>query len=166
MRVLALAAIILLTFAAPALPADDPPVAEQVIGTWTQVSSTTVRSDGSRTALFGPGAKGLLVLDRSGHFSLIQVRGDLPRFASGNRASGNNSENRAVVRGSLAIFGTYTVNAQEGTITLHIEGSTFPNWSGTEQKRTFTVAQDELKWQTPAATGRGETVQTVWRRLR
>ena len=152
-----------------ALPADDAAaeaLQEQVIGTWTQVSIVSVRSDGSRTRLFGPNAKGLLVLDRSGHFSIIQVRGDLPNFASGDRASGTAAENRSVVRGSIAMFGTYTVNEEDKAITLHIQGSTYPNWNGSDQKRTFTISGDELTWQTVAARAGGPIAESVWKRLR
>jgi len=36
----------------------------------------------------------------------------------------------AIVQGSLAYFGTYSVSETDKTITSHIESSTFPNWNG------------------------------------
>jgi Lipocalin-like domain len=44
---------------------------------------------------------------------------------------------------SIAYYGTYSVS---GTgLILHVEGSTFPNWTGTNQKRTnVTIKRDKL----------------------
>ena len=51
---------------------------------------------------------GLSLPDEAGHFMLILQRATLPRFASANRMSGTAEENKAVVQGSIAYFGTYT----------------------------------------------------------
>jgi hypothetical protein len=37
------------------------------------------------------------------------------------------------------------VNPGDKTITFKIESATFPNWNGTEQKRTLTIRGDELQ---------------------
>jgi hypothetical protein len=126
---------------------------EQVVGTWSYVSVDTVRPDGSREQMYGPNPKGLVIFDSAGHYALVNARADLAKFASNNRTQGTAEENKAVVQGSIAHFGRYTVNEADRTITFYIEGSTFPNWSGIEQKRPFTVSGDELKWTTPASGG-------------
>jgi len=126
---------------------------EQVVGTWTYVSVDTVRPDGSREQMYGPNPKGLVIFDSTGHYALVNARADLAKFASNNRTQGTAEENKAVVQGSIAHFGRYTVNEADRTITFYIEGSTFPNWSGIEQKRPFTASGDELKWTTPASGG-------------
>ena len=126
---------------------------EQVVGTWTYVSVDTVRPDGSREQMYGPNPKGLVIFDSTGRYALVNARADLAKFASNNRTQGTAEENKAVVQGSIAHFGRYTVNEADRTITFYIEGSTFPNWSGIEQKRPFTVSGDELKWTTPASGG-------------
>lgn len=126
---------------------------EQVIGTWTYVSVDTVGRDGSRVPIYGPNPQGIASFDSSGHYILLTTRRGQAKFASGNRNEGTPEENKAVVQGSIAHFGTYTVNEADNTITFHIEASTFPNWNGTEQKRPFTVIGDELKWTTPASSG-------------
>src|SRR5947208_16061411 len=67
-----------------------------VVGTWTLVSSVTEK-DGTKTDQFGAGAKGMLILDATGHFMLTIIGPDLPKFGSNNRAGGTPDENRAVV---------------------------------------------------------------------
>jgi hypothetical protein len=48
------------------------------------------------------------MFDANGRFSLIIMRGDLPKYASNKRVDGTPDEYKATVTGSLAYFGTYT----------------------------------------------------------
>ena len=41
---------------------------EQLVGTWTLVSSDQVRPDGSKVQQFGANPKGINVFDANGHF--------------------------------------------------------------------------------------------------
>jgi hypothetical protein len=138
---------------------------EQLVGTWTYVSVDNVRPDGSRVPLFGPNPQGLVIFEGNGVFALVLVRSGLPKFASNSRMEGTPEENKAVVQGSSAHFGRYTVNEADKTITFHIETSTFPNWNGIEQKRPITITGDELKWTTPRASG-GGTAEAVLKRAK
>jgi hypothetical protein len=140
-------------------------LSEQIVGTWTYVSADTVSADGTRVPLFGPDPQGMATFDAAGHYILLTMRRGIPRFASTNRNEGTAEENRAVVQGSSAHFGTYTVNEAERTITFNIQTATFPNWNGTVQKRPVSIDGDQLKWTTPASTGSG-TAEVVLRRAR
>ena len=42
-------------------------------------------------------------------------------------------ENKAAVQGSLAYFGSYTIDDGASTISVTITGSTFPNFEGQTQ---------------------------------
>ena len=126
---------------------------EQLVGTWTHVSTKYKFPDGKTTDTFGPNAKGILMLDAAGHVAFINMRSDLPKFASKDRTKGTPEENKAVVAGSFAYFGTYTVNEAERTFTVRYEGTTFPNFDGIDSKRIITaLTADELKYENPAAT--------------
>ena len=137
---------------------------EQVVGTWTYVSVDIVRPDGTRVPLFGPNPQGLAVFDRDGRYILMTARSGQPKFASNNRADGTPEEYKAVVQGSIAHFGRYTVNEADKSITFHIEASTFPNWNGAEQKRPVSLTGDELTWRTAASSG--GLAEVVLRRAR
>ena len=128
---------------------------EQLVGAWTYGSVDTVRPDGSRVPMYGPNPHGVAIFDGNGRYALVNARSGLPKFASNNRMEGSPEEYKAVVQGSIAHFGRYTVNEADKTITFHIDTSTFPNWNGVEQRRPFTVTGDELRWTTPAASGGG-----------
>jgi Lipocalin-like domain len=104
-------------------------------------------------------------VDADGHYVLVIARADLPKVASNNRTTATPEENKAIVQGSGAHFGTVSVNAADKTITFKIETSLFPNWDGTEQKRPFTVTGDELTYTVPAASG-GGIATVVWKRAK
>jgi hypothetical protein len=136
-----------------------------ITGTWTLASSVTEK-DGNKTDQFGAGAKGMLVLDGSGHFMLTIIGPDLPKFASNNRAAGTPDENKAVMSRSIAMIGTYAVNSSDKSLSFRVDSSTFPNWNGTEQKRLISVLDsNELKYVTPTASSGGVGTVT-WRRAR
>jgi hypothetical protein len=79
--------------------------------------------------------------------------------------NGTPDENKASVQGTISHFGTYSVNEADKTITFRIETSTYPNFNGTEQKRPFTVAGDQLTYSVPAFSGGGTAVAT-WKRAK
>ena len=101
--------------------------AEDFVGTWTLVSSTTEQG-GTISDTHGPNAKGIVVFDANGRYVIMFLGASLPKFASNNRASGTAEENKAIVAGSLAHFGTYSVNEADKSFTFRVENATFPNW--------------------------------------
>ena len=137
---------------------------KDLAGTWTIVSAVTEQG-GNKTDTFGPNPKGILIVDTNGRYVLTIVRAGLPKVASNNRTTATPEENKAIVQGSNTHFGTLSVSAADKTITFKIETSTFPNWDGIEQKRSFTLTGDELTYTVPAASG-GGTATVVWKRAK
>jgi hypothetical protein len=138
--------------------------AKDFVGTWTLVSAITER-DGNKSDTFGPNAKGVLMFDANGHYMITFIGANLPKFASNNRATGTVDENKAVVGGSLAHFGTYIVNEADKSFTYRIDSATFPNWDHAEQKRSFAIAGDELKYTVPSASA-GGAATVIWKRVK
>ena len=125
-----------------------------------------VRPDGSRAQNFGPNPKGVLILDAGGRYAQIVTRPGRPKFASNNRMQGTPEEIKAAWEGSIATFGTWSVNEADKTVSLRIEGSAYPNQEGAEGKRSISsLTADELKWVNPAA-GAGGRAETAWRRAK
>jgi hypothetical protein len=93
------------------------------------------------------------------------LRDTLPKIASNNRLQGTPEENKAIVGGSLVFFGTYSVNGTD--LNVRVEGSSFPNWEQTNQKRTdVSVSGDELKYTQPAPSGGGPAAVVTWKRAK
>ena len=137
---------------------------QQVIGLWSLASQYVERPDGSRVERFGPNPKGLAHFDQGGRFSMVMMRADLPKIASNNAMTATDAENKAIMQGSSAFFGTWSVDEATSTMLNRIEGSTYPNWDGTELKRTLSIASDEMK--ICVASQIGGTSCAVWRRAR
>ena len=162
---IALAVISVLALLAENAAAQQKSPKEQLVGTWTMTSNTTTRADGSKVETFGPGAKGVVVFEPNGYHVLIITRSDMPKFASGNRATGTADENKAVVLGSVVYFGTYQINEADGMYVVQVDGTTFPNWLGTAQKRNYSITADELTMASGAASAGGSIV-SIWHRVK
>jgi hypothetical protein len=129
--------------------------AKDLVGTWTIVSAEA----------FGPTPKGVLIFDANGRYALMLMRADLPKYASNNRAQGTSEEYKAIGAGSISYFGTYSVSGSD--LILRVENSSFPNWTGAEQKRTnLTLTGDELKYTNTAPSVGGPPAVLVWRRAK
>ena len=136
---------------------------EQLVGTWTLVSSDQVRPDGSKLKQFGANPNGINVFDAKGRFFLMMASADNSRIASNDRSVTQSEEDGLIVE-SIAYYGTYTVNEEVNVISLHLDASTFPNQVGTDQKRSITsLTANELKYSSPAAKS-GDQVHQVWKR--
>jgi hypothetical protein len=137
--------------------------ANHVEGTWVFVSGTLEQA-GKKIDYWGSNPQGRLMFDANGHFSAIITRSDVPKFAVYNRKAGTPEENKAAVQGSIALFGRYSVSDKDKVITLHIEGSTFPNEKGREQKRPFKISGDQLAWTVPTPSVGSGTAYAIWKR--
>jgi Lipocalin-like domain len=136
---------------------------EQLVGTWTLVSSDQVRPDGTKLQQFRSDPKGINVFDANGRFFVMIASAHNLQIASNGRSQTNFEEDDLIVE-SIAYYGTYTVNEDVKVISLHLDASTFPNQVGTDQKRTITsLTADELKYSSPAAKS-GDQVHQVWKR--
>jgi hypothetical protein len=146
-------------------PAQQKSLKEQLIGVWTLVSNDNIAPDGNKRQPFGANPKGTLILDASGRYAQVQLNPAVPKFKADNRLGGTSEENAAVVRGTAAQFGRWSVDEASKTIVSHLDGSIFPNATGTDTKRAVTIAGDELRLDnpTPGAGGQG---LTVWKRVK
>jgi Lipocalin-like domain len=143
-RYFTLSAVTLVTCVLPGLAiAQQKSIKEQLVGTWTLIDAIDVSPDGSKNSPWGTSPKGTYMFDSDGHFAQMLLRSDLPKFE--NRAQGTAEQNKAVVQGSVAMYGTYSINEANEVLTVHFEGSTFSAFNGSDGKRIIlSVSADEL----------------------
>ena len=140
---------------------------DQLVGTWTVTSQEQIRKDGSKVERFGANPKGIAIFEANGLFVTILARPDLPKLASNDPMNPSPAEAKALAVGSIAYFGTYTVDEPSKTILLKIEASTLPNQLGFEGKRVInTLTADELKYTNTTAVGDLGPVVTSYRRAK
>ena len=121
---------------------------EKLVAAWKLVSAV-VEKDGRKIEPLGSNPRGAVLFVPSGYFSWNMLRGDRPKFASGSYQTGTPEENKAAVQETIGFVGTYTLTP-DGSLTLHIIGSTFPNWEGTDRTGTIAISGDQLTFTTQA----------------
>src|SRR5689334_16012515 len=136
--------------------------AKDLAGTWAWVSLDLTRPDGTKIQPMGANPKGYTIFDGNNHFVSLIARADRPKFASNRRDVTTPEEDKATVQGSVAFAGAYSVNGN--TLNWHVDGSTFPNAEGSDQKRLITLTGDELRWTNaaPEAGGQGAKTEAVF----
>ena len=135
---------------------------KQLVGAWTITSVTVQQKGGQKLDPWGANSKGMVIFTNDGHFSIINTRGDLPKLAAGNRLKGTADEDKALAQGSLAYFGTYTVDDAARTVTTRIDRSSYPNDDGSAQTRPITLlTADELHMTNPTGSVGGAVAEVV-----
>lgn len=135
-----------------------------IVGTWRLVGYEPRVSDGEGTYPWGRDPIGFIMYHPDGHMAVAILRRDRPRFESEDLARGTLSEKAAAAESYLTYMGRYTVEGNQ--VTHHVEACLFPNWTGSDQKRTFEVQGDRLTIYTPPRVidGREQKVTLTWER--
>jgi hypothetical protein len=141
-----------------------PSLKEQLVGTWTLAAWEQKKADGSRLLQFGENPVGMACFDAGGRYIIAVMRSDRPSHASGVPWQGTADENKITADGTMTYFGTYVVDEKGGSIAVQIQGSSFPNWNGSTQKRLVSIAADELTLSVHPPSG--EIVDVIWRRAK
>ena len=165
LRTIAAMLVAILSAGAAAQPANS--LKDQIVGTWNFVVAEVTAPDGKKSFPFGETPKGILIFTADGRFVQIHVAGDVPRIASNNRLTGTPEEYAEIMRRSLSVFGTYTVDEANKTVTYNIVSASFPNWEGEAQTRSIDkLTSDEfVNTNRNVAGGRG-SASNFYRRVK
>ena len=140
---------------------------DQIVGTWNFVVAEVTAPDDKKSFPFGETPKGILIFTPDGDFSQNHVASDVPKIASGNRLTGTPEEYSAIMRRSLSVFGTYTVDEAKKTVTFKIVSSTFPNWEGEAQERKIDkLTADEFVNTNPNVAGGRGSASNFYKRVK
>jgi lipocalin-like protein len=136
-------------------------------GTWILQAAQVIRPDGKQEtdAAYGPDAKGVLMVDTNGQYSLQIFRPGRPKFASGDKKRGTSQEYEAALLGISTHVGHIIVDTATQTLQFKIDYAAYPNWEHTVQTRKFKLSGDELRYQVPANAGAGTIAVSIWRRV-
>ena len=150
-------AVLALALAGSQASAQTKSLRDQIIGTWTFVVAEVVAPDGKKSFPFGETPKGILIFTADGQFAQVHVASDVPKIASNNRLTGTPEEYAAIMRRSISLFGSYTVNEVKKTVTFKIVSSTYPNFAGEAQERSIDklTADEFVNTNHNVAGGRG-----------
>jgi hypothetical protein len=137
---------------------------EQLIGTWMLAAWEQRKGDGTKVQRYGESPVGIAFFDAGGRYIITVMRSERATYTSGALWQGTAEENKATADGTITYFGTYSVNEADSSIAIHIDGSSFPNWNGVDQKRIVAITGDQLTLTVRPPTG--EIVDVVWKRAK
>ena len=167
MSVMKIAAVAVLALALSAGNAIAQSLRERIVGTWDFVVAEVTAPDGKKSFPFGETPKGILIFTPDGRFAQIHVASDAPKIASNNRMTGTPEEYAAIMRRSLSVFGTWTVDEANKTVTYNIVSSSFPNWEGEAQTRSIDkLTDDEFVNTNPNVAGGRGSASNLYRRVK
>jgi hypothetical protein len=101
----------------------------------------------------------------TGRFSIIIVQPNLPKIASNDPNKPTAEEAQAIVRGSIAYFGSYTVDESTKVLNLQLDGTTLTNQLAIPQKRTIdSISADEMRYSNSTVVGGLGKIELAWKR--
>jgi len=122
-----------------------------VEGSWRLSAWRRIDAQGAVTYPLGPDATGLLVYTADGHMIVQMASANRPALAISDPLGGKAQDRAAAYSTFLAYFGRYEVEGQ--SIIHHVEACLYPNWSNTEQERSFICDGTHLVLRTPPSEG-------------
>jgi hypothetical protein len=129
-------------------------VRDRLAGTYRLVSVEHFTEAGEVGHPFGLNPKGLLIYTAGGHMSAILMRSDRPNFGAGDILGGSDHERLAAFASSSAYAGRYEI--VDDQIVHHLDVTTYPNWTGTDQLRNFDLTDTHFTLYPPLMLMDGE----------
>jgi len=117
-------------------------VEARLVGTYRLVSMEHFTADGEVGRPFGEEPRGFMIYAPEGVMSAILMRRDRPNFPAGDILGGSDAERVAAFASASAYAGHYEVIDDQ--IIHHLEVTTYPNWTDTDQPRHFDLTDTHL----------------------
>jgi hypothetical protein len=113
-------------------------VEDRLVGTYRLLSMEHFSEDGEVGRPFGENPKGFIIYTAEGYMSAILMRADRPDFADADILAATDAERVAAFASSSAYAGRWEIVGDQ--IIHHLEVTTYPNWTGTDQPRNFELS--------------------------
>jgi Lipocalin-like domain len=114
------------------------------LGSWRLETFERKTNAGEITYPYGKHPVGQLIYDTQGHMSVLIMDPDRTRFKAETSAAGTTEEKAAAFDTFLAYVGTYQIDETSHTIIHRVDASSYPNFKGSEQRRTYSFADGKL----------------------
>ena len=134
---------------------------KDIIGIWKLISMERQIVDGDVSEKFN--WIGRLRYDDKGYMSVQLMDSNRPPLEDWE----SSEELKKAIEGYNAYYGTYDVDHDEGSVTHHLEGALYPNWTSTDLKRFFKLSENKLELiTTPMQENDTEVVwRLIWERF-
>jgi hypothetical protein len=103
---------------------------QQIQGPWSQVSCNSTNARGEKAAYCANDPRGIMILAGNGNYAITII--------AGGRKDAN-------APGIASVFGTWSVNEADKTLTIHFVGASNPAIEGKNLKLNISLNGEELK---------------------
>jgi hypothetical protein len=107
------------------------------VGSWALVSFEHILPSGEVNRPFGDSPSGAILYQSDGHMSAQVSVGSRKTIAGDDPLRASAEEAAEAWRAYLGYWGSFQVFLAKQIVVHRVEGSSFPNWIGTEQVRHF-----------------------------
>ena len=138
-------------------------------GTWVLQAAQVILPNGKHQAdpSYGEEAKGSLLIDADGQYSLQIFRPGRPKFVSGNKNQASPEEYKSALLGISTHIGHIQIDSANHQLIFHIHFAAYPNWDNTTQTRNYKLTGDELYYEVPATAAGGTVIPvSIWKRIK
>ena len=141
---------------------------EQLVGTWTLLSWTRMVGGVEEPLSVGRDPIGQVMFGADGSLCFNVMRRERPPFTSAEFQAGTAEEKATAYDGYFGFCGRYDVDERDQAIAIRVNLASYPNWTGTTQKRFVQVTGTRLQLSTPPISSRGKPVSNtvVWERMK
>jgi len=135
-----------------------------IVGAWRLVKYEPQTPDASKRLPFGGCVSGSLIYAAEGFMSVAIMSGNRTNFTSDDRLAGTPDEYAQAMKTYVSYCGRYSADSDQ--VVHHIELSQFPNWSGTEEVRFYSIDGEWMHMHTPPFVlgGIEQIAHIVWQR--
>ena len=116
---------------------------ELLIGTWKLISLVDIPEGGEPEYPHGKSPKGILTYTPEGYVSVHIMTNPFPEVDTLSTKTPADKW-KEVFDSYVAYFGTYSIDAIDMIVVHHVEGSNWPEFIGTSQRRRFRYSADRL----------------------
>ena len=140
-------------------PPDPARVKQQLVGSYKLVSFVNIDQNGVATK--SPFAIGQISYDAAGRMSAQLMREGRARLTT---PQASEAERATAYSGFISYYGRYTIDADKGTVTHHVEGGMSPNMVGAELVRYYEFSPDGKSLFLSVKNGERVTGRLQWDR--
>lgn len=138
---------------------------ERLVGSYRLRCFRDVADDGEVREPLGPNPIGYILYSAERYMTAVLMAANRPSFGAGDILSGTDEERVAAFATASGYAGRWWI--ENGEVVHHLEAATFPNWTGTLQRRPYEIDGDELRLFPPRMLmdGKIRRSEVFWQRL-
>ncbi len=128
--------------------------ASRLVGTYRLLSFENFADDGEVQTPFGTDPRGFAMYTAEGYMSAILMVRNRPNFPEGDILAATDADRAAAFATSSAYAGGWEIVGDQ--IIHHLEATTYPNWTDTDQPRNFDLTDTHFTLYPPRMLMQGK----------